>query len=179
MALAAVAHALDTLVNVMPVSPTSRVTASGLDTSWLPPKPNWMSFQATPASFNANWMASAPICIAVFSNLPKGCRPTPMMATSLVMSDSSDRLEREGDDLVAVSVGGERDHGELDLLSELQLGRIVFGQPALDADHVTELNQTHPERHEVVTGRTGVRGSGRGALRGPRDQGSVARQQVL
>ena len=72
MALAAVAHALNTLVNVMPVSPTSRVTASGLDTSWLPPKPNWMSFQPTPASFNANWMASAPICIAVFSNLPNG-----------------------------------------------------------------------------------------------------------
>ena len=33
MALAAVAQALKTLVNVMPVSPTSRVTASGLDTS--------------------------------------------------------------------------------------------------------------------------------------------------
>ena len=33
MALAAVAQALNTLVNVMPVSPTSRVTESGLDTS--------------------------------------------------------------------------------------------------------------------------------------------------
>ena len=44
------AQALKTLVNVMPVRPTSRVTASGLDTSWLPPKPNWMSFQSTPAS---------------------------------------------------------------------------------------------------------------------------------
>ncbi len=30
---AAVAQALKTLVNVIPVSPTSRVTASGLDTS--------------------------------------------------------------------------------------------------------------------------------------------------
>src|ERR1700751_2245126 len=112
MALAAVAQALKTLVNVMPVSPTKRVTASGLDTSWLPPKPNWMSFQSTPASVNANWMASAPISIAVFSNLPKGCRPTPMMATSLLMSGSSlDRLERERDDLVAFRVGGEGDHG--------------------------------------------------------------------
>src|ERR1700728_1903220 len=143
MALAAVAHALNTLVNVMPVSPTRRVTASGLDTSWLPPKPNWMSFQSTPASANANWMASAPICIAVLSNLPNGCRPTPMMATSLLISSSSwvdsgdqlhpapprsrsprldsgdplhpapprsrsplNRLKRERDDLVAVSVGG-------------------------------------------------------------------------
>ena len=33
MALAAVAQALNTLVNVMPVRPTRRVTASGLDTS--------------------------------------------------------------------------------------------------------------------------------------------------
>src|SRR5580693_473821 len=88
MALAAVAQALNTLVNVMPVSPTRRVTASGLDTSWLPPKPNWMSFHSTPASVNANWMASAPICIAVLSNLPNGCRPTPMIATSLVIAMS-------------------------------------------------------------------------------------------
>ena len=64
MALAAVAQALNTLVNVMPVSPTRRVTASGLEISWLPPKPNWMSFHSTPASVSANWMASAPICIA-------------------------------------------------------------------------------------------------------------------
>jgi hypothetical protein len=33
IAVAAVAHALKTLANVMPVRPTSRVTASGLDTS--------------------------------------------------------------------------------------------------------------------------------------------------
>lgn len=53
IALAAVAQALKTLVKVMPVSPTKRVTASGLETSWLPPKPNWMSFHATPASASA------------------------------------------------------------------------------------------------------------------------------
>src|SRR5437879_13573831 len=119
-----------------------------------------MSFQSTPASPSADWMASAPICIAVFSNLPNGCRPTPMMATSLVISGSFlrpasprsrsplDRLERERDDLVAVGIGGERHHGELDLLAELQLGRVVLGQPALDPDHVAELHQTHTERHE-------------------------------
>src|SRR5271155_441858 len=198
MALAAVAQALKTLVNVMPVSPTRRVTASGLDTSWLPPKPNWMSFHSTPASVNANWIASAPICIAVFSNLPNGCRPTPMMATSLVISGSSwvdggdpvhpapprsrsplDRLESERDDLVAVCVAGKRHHGELDLLTELQLGRIVFGQPALNSDHVTELDQAHPERHEVLAGWTGVGSPGRETLGRPRDQGSAARQQEL
>src|SRR4051794_40678415 len=138
MALAAVAHALKTLVNVMPVRPTRRVTASGLDTSWLPPKPNWMSFHSTPASVSADWMASAPISIAVFSNLPKGCRPTPMMATSLVMSGLlcllavtrfirlrrvhdrlGDRPERERHDFVAVRIGGERHHDEFDLLAEL------------------------------------------------------------
>src|SRR6516162_2657725 len=169
MALAAVAHALKTLVNVMPVSPTRRVTASGLDTSWLPPKPNWMSFQSTPASVSADWMASAPICIAVLSNLPNGCRPTPMMATSLVISGSLNRLERERDDLVAVSVGGERHHGQLDLLAELELGRVVLGQPALDADHVAELNQAHAERHKIVAGRTRIGSPGRETLGGPRD----------
>src|SRR5271168_3329078 len=198
MALAAVAQALNTLVNVMPVSPTRRVTASGLDTSWLPPKPNWMSFHPTPAPVNAGWIASAPICIAVFSNLPNGCRPTPMMATSLVISGSSwvdggdpvhpapprsrsplDRLESERDDLVAVSVGGERHHGELDLLTELELGRVVLGQPALDSDHVTELDQADAERDEVVTGRAKVGSSGREALGGPCHQGSAARQQQL
>src|ERR1700757_412740 len=176
MALAAVAQALKTLVNVMPVSPTRRVTASGLDTSWLPPKPNWMSFQFRPASLRADWMASAPICIAVFSNLPNGCRPTPMMATSLVISGSfSDRLERERDDLVAVGIGGKRQHGELDLLTELQFGRVVFGQPALDPDDVAELHQAHAERHEILAGRTGVGSSGRETLGGPRHQGSAAR----
>src|SRR6201999_3457662 len=108
MALAAVAHALNTLVKVMPVSPTSRVTASGLDTSWLPPNPNWMSFQSTPASVSADRIASAPICIAVLSNLPNGCRPTPMTATSFVISRLLvGRAEGERDDLVALGIGGE------------------------------------------------------------------------
>src|ERR1700756_2504614 len=176
----------------MPVSPTRRVPAWGLDTSWLPPKPNWMSFQSTPASVSADWMASAPICIAVLSCLPNGCRPTPMMATSLVISGSFwvdggdplhpapprsrsplDRLEGERDDLVAVSVGGKRDHGELDLPGALELGRVVLGHPALDSDHVTELDQADAKRHEVVTGRAGVGSSGREALGGPCHQGSA------
>src|SRR6185437_9741812 len=112
MALAAVAHALKTLVNVIPVNPTRRVTASGFDTSWLPPKPNWMSFQSTPASVSAAWIASAPISIAVLSNRPNGWSPTPMMATSFVMGCSSlDRLEGERDEFIALVIGGERNHG--------------------------------------------------------------------
>jgi len=41
-------------------------------------------------------------------------------------------------------VGGERDHGEFDLLSELQLGRSFSVSRPSDADHVTELNEAHP-----------------------------------
>ena len=33
-----------------------------------------------------------------------------------------------------------------------QLGRIVLGEPALDADHVVELHQADAERDEVLTG---------------------------
>src|ERR1700761_4859583 len=153
-----------------------------------------MSFHSRPASASADWMASAPICIAVLSCLPNGCRPTPMMATSLVISGSFwvdggdplhpapprsrsplDRLERERDDLVAVGVGGKWHHGELDLLAELQFGRVVFGQPGLDPDDVAELHQTHPERYEILAGRTGEGSSGRETLGGPRHQGSAAR----
>src|ERR1700722_3246198 len=103
-----------------------------------------------------------------------------MMATSLVISGSfCDRLERERDDLVAVGVGGERHHGQIDLLAELQLGGIVLGQPALDTDGVAELYQAHPERHEILAGGTGVGSPGRETLRGPSDDGALARQQQL
>src|SRR5271166_3766085 len=85
-----------------------------------------MSFQSRPASVSANWMASAPICIAVLSNLPNGCRPTPMMATSLVISGSfSDRLESERHDLVAVVVGGQR--------HQVLAGRTGEGRPRGEA----------------------------------------------
>src|SRR3954454_4906592 len=157
MALAAVAQALKTLVKVMPVRPTKRVTASGLDTSWLPPKPNWMSFHSTPASARANWIASAPICMAVLSNLPNGCRPTPMMATSLLISGSfSNRREGECDDLVAFLIRGQRHHGEFDLLTELKLGRVILRQSTLDSNHITELHQAYPEWHEILAGRPGI-----------------------
>src|ERR1044072_1642793 len=100
-----------------------------------------MSFHSTPASVSADWIASAPICMAVLSNRPNGCRPTPMIATSFeLLIDFStlvpDRLESEGDGLGAVLVGGERQHRQLDLLAELQFRRVVLGEAALHADDV-------------------------------------------
>src|SRR5215210_2130150 len=119
-------------------------------------------------------MASAPISIAVLSNRPKGCSPTPMMATSLVMAHTSlDRLERECDELIALVIGGERNHRQLDIHTELQFLRVVLGEPALDADDVLGLNEPDAERHEILSRRALVGGAGRKALRGPRDEGAA------
>src|SRR6516165_11253228 len=85
VALAAVAQALNTSVNGIPVRPTMPTIASGLATVQLPPTANWMSFQSTPASASARRIASAPISIADLpSNRPNGCRPTPITATSFI-----------------------------------------------------------------------------------------------
>jgi len=65
-----------------------------------------------------------------------------------------------------------------DLLSELNLAG-SFSVAALDADHVTELNEAHPERPRKSSPsdrRTGLRaGNPAWSTR----QGSAARQQVL
>src|SRR6478609_2364108 len=113
VALAAVAQALKTLVNGMPVRPTMPTIASGLATVQLPPVANWTSLHCTPASATAAKIASTPISIADLpSKRPNGCRPTPMMATSFIGGSSLDGLASERDDLVAVVVGGERNHGQ-------------------------------------------------------------------
>src|SRR6185312_3604459 len=84
-ALAAVAQALNTLVNGIPESPTMPTMASGLATVQLPPVANCTSCHCTPASATAAKMASTPISIADLpSNRPNGCSPTPMMATSFM-----------------------------------------------------------------------------------------------
>ena len=83
VALAAVAQALNTSVNGIPVRPTMPTIASGLATVQLPPTANWMSFHSMPASASASRMASTPISMADLpSKRPNGCSPTPMMATS-------------------------------------------------------------------------------------------------
>src|SRR5271155_6284137 len=87
-ALAAVAQALNTSVNGIPVRPTMPTIASGLATVQLPPTANWMSFHSTPASVSASWMASAAISIADLpSKRPNGCRPAPIIATSFMSVD--------------------------------------------------------------------------------------------
>ena len=64
-----------------------------------------------------------------------------------------------------------------DLLAELELGRVVLGEPALDADHVVELHKADAERDEVPTRRSLVRQPRGKALRRPRDEGAAPRQQ--
>src|SRR5215207_1222291 len=111
--------------------------ASGLATVQLPPVADWMSFHSTPALATAAKMASTPIAIADLpSKRPNGCRPTPMMATSFISLILSRPAEGERHKLVALDIGGERNHGQLDLHAELQLGGVVLGEPAFDADHV-------------------------------------------
>src|SRR4051812_37618724 len=103
-----------------------------------------------------------------------------MMATSFVMCGIlSDRLEGEGDDFLTVVVGGERHHGQLDVLAELKLGGIILGQPALDANHVIELNKADAERNEILARRTLVRRTRGKALRCPGDECSSPGEQYF
>src|ERR1700730_5733614 len=111
-----------------------------------------------------------------------------MMATSFIVEvsfrwrcrqsyEESDGLEGERNDLVALVIGGQRHHGQLDVHAELELGRVILGQPAFDADHVLELHQADAERDEVLTDRALIRRAGREALRRPRDEGATPGQQ--
>src|ERR1700739_1621817 len=54
-------------------------------------------------------------------------------------SSALHRTEGERHDLVALVVGGERDHGQLDVHAELKLCRIVLGESPLDADPINSL----------------------------------------
>jgi len=99
------------------------------------------------------------------------------MATSFIGGSSLDRLEGERDDLAAIVVGGERHHGQLDVHTELEFRRVVFGQAALDADDVFQLYQPDTEGNERLARGPPVRRTGREAPRRPRHEGSVPRQQ--
>src|SRR6478735_9660328 len=178
-ALAAVAQALSTLVKGMPDSPTMPTIASGFATVQLPPVANWTSVHSTPASATAAKMASTPISMADLpSNRPNGCRPTPMIATSFVIFGIlSGPARGERDDLAAIVVGGVRHHGQLDVHTELEFRRVVFGQAALDADDVFQLYQPDTEGNERLARGPPVWRTGREAPRRPRHEGSVPRQQ--
>src|SRR5690606_6689465 len=119
-------------MNGMPVSPSRLVTASGLSTSKLPPKPNWTWGQVMPASWRAARTASAAMSMADLSpKRPKGCSPTPMIATSFTSATSLavHRREREGQHLGAVVVGAERHDLELDLHADAEPFGVVLGEP--------------------------------------------------
>jgi hypothetical protein len=84
---APVAQALNTLMNGMPVSPSSPTSGSACATSQLPPKAQSTSCHGTPASRRASSTASAPISNALLSpNRPNGCSPTPTIATPSMSS---------------------------------------------------------------------------------------------
>src|SRR6476661_1394741 len=122
-ALAAVAQALNTLVKGMPDSPTMPTIASGFATVQLPPVANWTSVHSTPASATAAKMATSFVIFGILSGPARG----------------------ERDDLAAIVVGGVRHHGQLDVHTELEFRRVVFGQAALDADDVFQLYQPDTE----------------------------------
>ncbi len=70
---APVAHALNTFMNGMPVSPNRPTRGSAWATSQLPPNAQFTSFHSMPASCRASSTASAPISKADLSpKRPKG-----------------------------------------------------------------------------------------------------------
>src|SRR4029453_1840479 len=89
-----------------------------------------MSRHATPASARARRMAIAPMSIPVRSpKRPKGCSPTPTIATSTLSppcrrssagARSINRAECERHDLVAIVIAAERQQLELHLDADPQ-----------------------------------------------------------
>src|SRR5688572_9076568 len=155
-------------MNGMPVKPRLLTTTSGVSSSALPPNANCTSFQVMPASAQAARTASAPMSSADLSpKRPKGCRPTPMMATSSICS-SSDRLEGEGHH-GAVVVLPERDDHEPDHHAEVQFLGVGLGQAGLDPDLVTELDEADAVGPKGLLGlAAGVGLLGQEVLGGPR-----------
>src|SRR5262249_41871726 len=175
---AAVAHPLYTSTNEMPVSPSRVTTASGLSTSKLPPTANCTSFHPMPASAQAARIASAPICSADLGpKRPNGWRPTPMIATSYMLSPAGSlyRPEGVGEHRGGVGVGAERDDDKLELHAEPYLLRIADRQPPFDPDLVSELDEADAERPECLLGLAArVRFLRQELLRGPGPQRAAA-----
>ena len=85
--------------------------------------------------------------------------------------------EPEGQDLGTILVDEERDHHELDLGAETELGRVVLGEPRLDAHFVAELDEADAERREGRA--SGERLLGRELLCRPAHQRPPAGKQAL
>src|SRR5262245_40612846 len=100
----------------------------------------WISRHATPASFSAASTAWRQSCVTdLSSNLPQGCIPRPMTATSL-MASLPHRPELPGDDLVAVGVVAERVDDERDACAGLDALRVVGLDAAEHAEPVGEVD---------------------------------------
>src|SRR5262245_34732627 len=117
-----------------------------------------MSRHSTLASASARRMAIAPMSIPVRSpKRPKGCSPTPTMATSIsfpprrrswTRARSADRPKCERHDLVAVLVGAERDEHELHLHADSEALRLR--EARLDPHLAAELHVADAVGHEGV-----------------------------
>src|SRR5262245_7912162 len=141
-----------------------------------------MSRHSTLASASARRIAMAPISIAETpGKRPNGCSPTPMIATSIryPLWVLVDRPECEGDDLVALVVGAERNQHELHLHAVAEPLRVGLGQARLDLHLARELDVADPERRESLAALAQERRRrGRKALRGPRPQATAPSEQL-
>src|SRR3954469_23242200 len=101
-----------------------------------------MSRHSTPAFARACRIATAPISIAVVSpNRPKGCSPTPMIATSsTAVPLSAHRPKRESHHVVAVVVAAEGHDHQLHLHSDAQRRGIGLRQPRFDLHLIGQLD---------------------------------------
>src|SRR6185369_14480199 len=126
----------------MPVAPISSTTSLPFRPQPRPPEKRelaaataWISRHATPASFSAASTASRQSCVTdLLSNLPQGCIPRPMTATSLMASlPVAHRAELPRDDLVAVGVVAERVDDQRDARSRPHAVWVVGLDPPEDA----------------------------------------------
>src|SRR5216683_3030376 len=113
-----------------------------------------MSRHETPASASAARTARAPSSSAGTPGWrPKGVIPTPMIATSSMVSSSVRRAhwaERERDDFGAVLVHRERHSGHRHLHADPQIRSVDISETRLDAQLARDLDVTDGERYEIL-----------------------------
>src|SRR3990172_11633747 len=143
----------------MPVRPISSTTSFPLSPQPLPPEKRelaaataWISRQATPASARDastasrhNWVTDLP------SNLPQGCMPTPMTATSLIETYRSysvplvalQRPEFPRHHVAPISVDVQPLKDELDLHARPDALRFGRADPRQDAQPFRQIDDAH------------------------------------
>src|SRR5690606_34841734 len=154
--VAPVAQPVKTARPGIPVSPSRPTIASGFFTYRLPSHSVWIAGHSTPASISAAKTACAPIARADLPGWrPKGCRPTPMIATSLgaiVASLLGDRGEGVDHGLVSLGVRAEGHDPQLHLLPDAQLFGVGLGQAGLDLQRPRKLAVARREGLERLGG---------------------------